>query len=56
MAFWAFGLLVLFMVANKLRALKVLHLEWGLIRLEFEPERGEPRRLQEPKTPKEIDD
>jgi len=56
MVYWAFGLLVLFAVAHKLRRLKVCHLEWGLVRVEFEPESNDPRRPQEPKERKAIED
>jgi hypothetical protein len=55
MVYWAIGLLVVFAVAHKLRRLKVLHLEWGLVRLEFEPE-GSPRHPREPKDLKKIED
>ncbi len=55
MFYWAFGLLILFAVAHKLRRLKVLHLEWGLVRLEFEPE-GSERYYKEPKELKRSED
>jgi hypothetical protein len=56
MVYWAFGLLILFAIVHKLRRLKVCHLEWGLVRLEFEPESNDARQLREPRQRKAIDD
>lgn len=54
MVYWAFGLLILFAVVHKFRKLKVCHLEWGLLRLEFEPESNDQKLPREPRKRKQI--
>jgi hypothetical protein len=43
MAYWAFAIVLMFAITHKLRRLRTFHLEWGLLRLEFEPETNRPR-------------
>lgn len=52
MAYWAVAFVVVFILVAKLRKLKVFHLEWGLVRLEFEPESDKPRTPLQPRKPR----
>jgi hypothetical protein len=47
--YWVLAAVILFLIGTKIRRLKVFHLEWGLVRLEFEPDSNEPRVLIEPR-------
>ena len=47
--YWIIIGLILFLVTAKLRKLRVFHFEWGLIRLEFDPESNQPRIPIEPR-------
>jgi hypothetical protein len=47
--YWVLAAVILFLIVAKMLRLKVFHLEWGLVRLEFEPDSNHPRVPLEPR-------